>query len=53
MCPLGSGDNELKEVPVADEQIVEPTAVDVPSSTGQGQKRWVDEQFLVAVRLGR
>ena len=46
-------DNELKEAPVPDRQIVKPATIDVSPPASQRQERRIHEELLVAIRLGR
>src|SRR5262249_34039170 len=49
------GDHQHLEVAVPDDEIPQPSAVDVPAPGGEGQQGRGDEQFLVevAVAAGR
>src|SRR5262245_20388626 len=47
--PSGHREHKLREVPVPDEQVSKPTAIDLSSLASQREQCWIDQQLLVAI----
>src|SRR5215469_15174035 len=48
-CPARDRQHVCVEVPVADDEVTKPAAVEIAAPGGQGQQGRVDEQFLESV----
>src|SRR5690242_19523941 len=49
--PGRTGDDQLEEVAVADDEVAQPAAVDVAALGGQGEQGGVDQELLVPVAV--
>src|SRR5437762_1031158 len=49
--PASTGDDQLMEVAVADDQVSQPAAVDVAALGGQGEQGGVDQELFIQVAV--
>ena len=50
---FGQVDDELEEMPVADDDVLRASAVDVAALAREGEDGWIDEQLFIPVGIRR
>ena len=49
--PVFDGNDQLMQIPIADDDMVEAAAIDLTAAGGQQEDRRVHQQLLIAVGL--